>query len=68
MDNDNKTTLKAKVATIFKQMLTIKSADELISASKHSELKKTLNAFDLKERLLSISITVERISLIASNC
>ena len=28
-------------------MLTKKSTDELISASKHSELKKTLNAFDL---------------------
>ena len=46
MDNNlasnNKTN---KIKTLFKQMLTKKSTDELISASKHSELKKTLNAF-----------------------
>lgn len=43
----NKLTLKDKISTVIKQMFTVKSADELISASKHSELKKTLNAFDL---------------------
>lgn len=43
----NKLTLKNKISTVLKQMFTVKSADELISASKHSELKKTLNAFDL---------------------
>ncbi|MGN1125450.1 MAG: amino acid permease [Candidatus Gastranaerophilaceae bacterium] len=36
-----------KFAKILKDMLTIKSTDELISASKRTELKKTLNAFDL---------------------
>ena len=36
-----------KLKTIFKNMLSIKNADDLISASKHSELKKTLNVFDL---------------------
>ena len=46
MDN-NPTNKTSKIKTLFNQMLTKKSTDELISASKHSELKKTLNAFDL---------------------
>ncbi len=36
-----------KLKDIFKNMLSVKNADDLISASKHSELKKTLNVFDL---------------------
>ncbi len=48
MDNNPTNTNKTnKFKTLFNQMLTKKSTDELISASKHSELKKTLNAFDL---------------------
>ena len=46
MDN-NPTNKTSKIKTLYNQMLTKKSTDELISASKHSELKKTLNAFDL---------------------
>ena len=36
-----------KFKHVVKSALTKKSTDELVSASKHSELKKTLNAFDL---------------------
>ena len=36
-----------KFNKVVQHALTTKSTDELVSASKHSELKKTLNAFDL---------------------
>lgn len=43
----NKKTFLEKFNTVITKALTKKSTDELVSASQHSELKKTLNAFDL---------------------
>ena len=43
----NKQTFLQKLNTVMAHALTKKSTDELVSASQHSELKKTLNAFDL---------------------
>ncbi|MBR2526024.1 amino acid permease [bacterium] len=47
---DNKKIIKSfivNIRRIIKASLTKKNTDELISASKHSELKKSLNIFDL---------------------
>ena len=59
----NKLTLKDKISTVIKQMFTVKSADELISASKHSELKKTLNDEDCLSFLYGLFKTIGEISL-----
>lgn len=46
MDN-KKDSIISRIKTYFCNALTKRSIDDLVSASKHSELKKTLGAFDL---------------------
>jgi len=45
--NNSKQNIIFKIKNVIKCSFTKKNTDELISASKHSELKKSLNVFDL---------------------